>query len=37
MQSFGRHLAQVDDCHLRMTAVAVPAFFGGVGEGQVPG
>ena len=32
-----RHHAQVDDYHLRMTAVAVHACFGSLGEGQVPG
>jgi len=37
MQSLNRHHAQVGDCHLRMTALAVPDFLGGVGEGQVPG
>ena len=26
MQSLGRHHAQVDDCHLRMTALVVPGF-----------
>lgn len=32
-----RHLAQVRDCHLRMTAVAARDLLGVVGEGQVPG
>jgi hypothetical protein len=36
MQSLSRHLAQVREYHLRMTALTGTDFLGGVGEGQVP-